>query len=86
MNNTTLIATTQTALLLAEMDEDQTVVNKTCHIDNHLNSTVNELDLNATGFIVPEDNEVKYTSFGKYIGHKMIFNALDTESRSSLGH
>ena len=60
LNNTTMIATTQTALLLAEMDEDQAIVNKSCDIDKNLNSIMNEQDLNATGFIVPEDNEVTF--------------------------
>ena len=55
-----MIATTQTALLLAEMDEDQAIVNKSCDIHEDLNSIMNEQDLNATGFIVPEDNEVTF--------------------------
>ena len=56
LNNTTMIATTQTALLLAEMDGD--LKEKNCDTEKDFNTTINEPDLNATGFILPEDNEV----------------------------
>ena len=62
LNNTTMMATTQTALLLAEMDED--LKEKSC--DMELDVSKNESDLNATGFILTEDTEVNIArvSFG----------------------
>ena len=56
-----MIATTQTALLLAEMDGE--MKEKNCDTEKYLNTTVNEPDLNATGFILPEDNGVNFVTF-----------------------
>ena len=74
LNNTTMIATTQTALLLAEMDGD--LKERNCDAEKHLNTTISELDLNATGFILQEDNQVD--GHEQYVIAFLVFYFVDT--------